>query len=58
MFSFLKKLLGIREASEQKDHCGKDLQRGEKSMSARYKETAASKHSAVRRAPIDMAQGD
>lgn len=58
MFNFLKKWFGSAATAENKDHRGNPLQKGEKTVSARMKQAAASKHSVIRRAPIDMAQGD
>lgn|GEM_PF-6149931 len=58
MFTKLKQWLGIGVKSDAKDHRGRELDRGEKTVSARIKEAAASKHSVIRRAPIDMSQGD
>jgi hypothetical protein len=57
MLSFLKRLFGLSE-TPQKDHRGHDLKPDEKTVSERLKIVKASKHSGVRRAPIDMAQGD
>lgn len=58
MFDFLKRLFGAKAKSESKDHRGRALQPGEKTVSARMNQAAASKHSVIRRAPIEMAQGD
>jgi hypothetical protein len=57
MFSYIKRLFGWKD-SPQKDHRGHDLQPGEKSVSQRLEIAKTAKNSAVRRAPIDMAQGD
>lgn len=58
MFNFLKKLFGFKEKSQYKDHCGMDIAPDEKSVSSRLKQTEGSRHSVIRRVPIDMSQGD
>lgn len=57
MVKFLKRLFGWNDVP-QRDHRGHELAPNEKSVSARLRIAKEAKDSNIRRAPIDMAQGD